>query len=107
MKKRNRKENNRRKPRPEDAHLAMGPMNDPAAWLASVEIDAAADRKWFQAHPEAEYRQRLITTREMRATGSPAGSVVIVRRGPNGSQIRSFHHPGDSLPLAKSTFSRN
>jgi hypothetical protein len=75
---------------PEDIHLAFGDVRDHAAMAASIAVDAAADRKWFRAHPKANERQRPISEREVRATGRPPGTIVVVRRGPLGSQIRVF-----------------
>jgi hypothetical protein len=96
-----------RDPRPEDTHLAFGEMRDPAAWLESIKVDAADDRRWLQAHPEAEFRKRSISVREIRATGDPPDTIVMISRGPDGSQIRSFHPPGASHVSIGGQFSRN
>jgi hypothetical protein len=82
-------------------------MLDKAAWAASIAVDAADDRCWLQSHPNAEFRKRRISVREMKATGYPADTVVTVRRGPRGSQIREFGPPESPMPLARSTFSQN
>jgi hypothetical protein len=63
-----------------------------AAELAA-EIDAAADRDWLAAHPEAKERRRLPSVREVLAWGLPAGTIVIVRRLPEGAQARHFIPP--------------
>ncbi|MEI8375381.1 MAG: hypothetical protein WCJ35_21385 [Planctomycetota bacterium] len=102
-----RKKTNRPARRPEDAHLAFGPMKDPAAWTASIAIDAADDRRWLAANPTARCRKRLISRLEIQATGNPPDTIVIVYRGEQGSQIRTFHPPEDAIPLMNPKFSRN
>jgi hypothetical protein len=98
MKKHRKNDPSRRHSRPEDCHLALGAMRDPVAWAKSIEVDAADDRRWLQAHPKAKCRQRLISVREMQATGAPPGTIVTVCRGPHGSQIRTFDAPPGVLP---------
>jgi len=78
---------------PEDLHLAFANVRDPAAWAASIEHDAVADREWLRTHPKAKERVRSISPREMAALGHPSCTRVTVRRGPCGSQIRLFDVP--------------
>ena len=78
-----------------DLHLHLGPtsIKDQAASEASCLIDAAADRRWFQQHPELNKRERPCSPREIAANGCPQGSTVLVIRGPEGSQIRMILDP--------------
>ena len=78
-----------------DLHLHLGPasINDQAASEASCHIDAAADRRWFQQHPELNERERRASSREIAANCCPPGSTVLVIRGPMGSQIRMILDP--------------
>ena len=75
---------------PKDVHLAIRGIKDPVALADSIAIDAAADREWFKANPHKVERTRVASPRERLATGSAVGTLVIVRRGPHGSQIRMF-----------------
>jgi len=80
-----RKKNNRRD------HLHIGPplaQKDVAE--QSCVIDAAMDREWFARHPDRNERERPATELELRSTGHPPGTRVLVLRGPHGSQMRCF-----------------
>jgi hypothetical protein len=68
-------------------------IKDRAASEASCRFDPAADRRWFQQHPDVNERERPCSLREMMATGCPPGSRVLVIRGPEGSQIRMILDP--------------
>lgn len=79
-----------------DLHLSLGPQvaaPDSPATAAMCAIDAAADRKWLNEHPEATERVRPSSVREIVAANLPAGSITVTRRGPHGSQIRAFYDP--------------
>ncbi|MEK6239036.1 MAG: hypothetical protein N2C14_30340 [Planctomycetales bacterium] len=83
----------RKKPRPNDLSICMGEVRNADAMRQSCEIDAAADRQWFDDHPREERRIRPPSLRETVASGLPPGTCVLVRRGPCGSQIRMFLDP--------------
>jgi len=78
-----------------DVHLHLGPgtVQDRMAAEDSCQIDAAKDREWLRQHPNANQRERVASVREMLAFNLPAGSTVVVKRGPNGSQMRIFFRP--------------
>ncbi len=74
-----------------DIHIATGPGRpDPMAWAESIRTVATEDREWLRQHPEALCRRRLITPVEQKAFGYrlPPDTQVVVKRGPDGSQIR-------------------
>ena len=77
-----------------DLHLGLSAQPfDPEAWRQSISTVALADKRWLQKHPKAEYRVRPIDPIEMRMNGRPPETVVLVARGPHGSQIRCFLLP--------------
>jgi len=96
MKKRKRKKKKARTPVHslvigDDVHLHIGSrLHDPAAWAASIEAISDADRAWFEKHPGQDRRRRMITPVEMRATGYPPATEVVVVRSRNGSPMRLF-----------------
>ena len=63
-------------------HLATDDIKDAAAFSESV--DAANAKRWLLLPPKAESRVRQISPREMKASGCPPGTKVIVVRGPEG-----------------------
>lgn len=83
----------KRRPRPEDRHLAFGQIVDPVALKQSVATDAIADREWLAANPDVVERVRPASLAERQACGAPLGTTVLVRRGPAGSQIRVLLAP--------------
>ena len=94
MSKKHKPHRKRRPPRPEDAFAVLhGDVKDLATACAVHEIDAADDRRWLATHPKAEARHRPATSREVTAYGLPPGCSVVIRRGPEGSQIRMIFPP--------------
>jgi len=75
--------------RPDHFHLGP-PLADAAAADESCRIDAAQDREWFAQHPDRNERERPATELELRSTGHPPGTRVLVLRGPHGLQMRCF-----------------
>lgn len=72
-------------------HLHFGPpLVDSAAASESCLIDAASDRKWFRQHPHLHQRTRQATAMELKSTGLPPGTRVVVFRFSDGSQMRCF-----------------
>ncbi|NLF67445.1 MAG: hypothetical protein GX575_00175 [Candidatus Anammoximicrobium sp.] len=90
-----RKHRPRRRPaRPEDAFMVLsGQIKNIATACEVHQTDAADDRRWLAAHPEADARHRMATAREMAAYGLPPGCTVVVQRGPLGSQVRLIYPP--------------
>lgn len=63
-----------------------------AAVLTSSEIDAAADRRWFDQHPGTNQRVRPCTESEI-AAGAPPSAEVYVFRLSCGAQVRAITKP--------------
>lgn len=66
---------------------------DVEAALASCQIDAAADSKWFDEHPGVKTRNREPSPLEIKAQRLPLGSRVLVFRLSDGTQGRAFMVP--------------
>ncbi|HEY0982392.1 hypothetical protein [Schlesneria sp.] len=77
-----------------DVHLQFGrkPIDAKAA-EESCQVDAAADREWFARNPLAIQRERLASSRELKAQGLLPGTLAVIFRGPCGAQIRMFVTP--------------
>jgi hypothetical protein len=73
---------------PNDLTITCCEVRDQAAARRSAEVDAALDKQWFIDHPREFERYRTASCDEVQAFGCKVGSVVLVRRGPYGSQIR-------------------
>jgi hypothetical protein len=74
----------------EDFHIFLGGVADLALARASCQLDAAADRTWFQTHPGSRVRVRLASALELAAMGLPPGTIVRVSLLPSGEQKREF-----------------
>lgn len=53
-------------------------------------VDAANDRKWFEQNPGGDKRERPASPLELKVTGYPPGTRVLVVLGPFGTQMRCF-----------------
>ena len=65
-------------------------MRDPELAQLSHELDASADRRWFESHPGAKVRRRAPTLLERGAFEIPPGVTVDVFRTSDGVQARIF-----------------
>ena len=100
----NKKNTNSQQPKPNDFQIYLGTgLADRAAANKSAKIDAAADRAWLAAHPQATERQRLASSRELKAFNLSVGTMVDVSRGPYGSQVRTFLDPPKRRPPSNET----
>ena len=90
-----RADQNRRGPQSQKLAVAIGDVQDPEAFAASIEIDGADDHRWLDAHPEAEWRERLTTALEVQAFGHPPDTVVVICRDGPDTQFRYFMDPID------------
>ena len=63
-----------------------------AAVLKSSEIDAAADRRWFEQHPGTNERMRPCSKWEIAAGASPNAEVFVFRLS-CGAQVRAITKP--------------
>jgi hypothetical protein len=77
----------------EDTHIFLGGVADLDLARASCQLDAAADRTWFQTHPGSRVRVRLASALELAALGLPPGTTVRVSLLPSGEQKREFFEP--------------
>jgi hypothetical protein len=77
-------------------HVFLGPVDDPGMARASCELDAAADKRWFREHPNAEVRERPASPLEVVAMALAPGTTVQVHRLPDGTQMRFFVGPAGS-----------
>lgn len=81
----------------DDVHLQIGQQPvDAKAAEESCRIDAADDRVWFAQNPRAMMRERLASSRELKAHGLLPGTLAVIFRGPCGTQIRMFMNPAET-----------